>query len=222
MEQTVLSINDDKMTTRGELVEYPAELIGGRNLILNSDFREGMNVYWELLNSSPLSNFEIVGTELKVTFNPGTKSDFGRINFLSQNNLEGQDYITISSLVKGSGTLRIRFGSSSMPLQTIDNEEFKRVIVTIPRSNFGNGNLIIEVASGTLYFYKIKGEKGNKATDWTPAPEDLGLSYPNWVTEFKPSISENGILAPKFDESGVLSFSINRTTAQEFIENPNL
>ena len=60
-----------------------------------------------------------------------------------------------------------------MPMQTINNEQFKRVIFTIPRSNFGNGNLILEVASGTLYFYKIKAETGNKATDWTPSPEEV-------------------------------------------------
>lgn len=147
--------------------------IGGRNYFSNSDFREGIDAYWERLNSSPASNFEVVNSELKVIFNAGTKSDFGTMNFISQNNLEGQDYITVSSLVRGSGTLRIRFGASTMPMQTINNTQFKRVFFTIPRSNFGNGNLIIEVASGTLYFYKIKAETGNKATDWTPSPEEI-------------------------------------------------
>ncbi|NMB42558.1 MAG: hypothetical protein GX995_00330, partial [Clostridiales bacterium] len=162
--------------------------VGGRNYFSNSDFREGIDVYWERLNNSPASNFEIVNSELKVIFNAGTKSDFGKRNFLSQNNLEGQDYITVSSLVRGSGTLRIRFGNSTMPMQTINNTQFKRVIFTIPRSNFGNGNLIIEVASGTLYFYKIKAETGNKATDWTPSPEEI-----------------EGLIDSKVDKSQVLT-----------------
>ena len=88
----------------------------------------------------------------------------------------------------------------------------------------GNTNITFEAdVNSDVEIEWVKLEKrGNKATPWSPAPEDLGLSYPDRVKEFKPSISEDGILAPEFDESGVLSFSINRTTAQEFIENPNL
>lgn len=222
MEQTVLSINDDKMTTRGELVEYPAELIGGRNLLLNSDFSRGFGYYWEKLNNSPSSNFEVVGSTLKATYVEGFKTDFGKTNFVSLHDFSSTEHIIISAMIKGNGGLKIRFGGRQNPVIHINNDEYKKFTQTIPKSEFGNGNLIFEVSSGELFFDKLKLEKGTKATPWTPAPEDLGLSYPNWVTEFKPSISENGILAPKFDESGVLSFSINRTTAQEFIENPNL
>ena len=39
--------------------------VGGRNYFSNSDFRYGMNVYWQLLNSSPSSNFEISGRGTK-------------------------------------------------------------------------------------------------------------------------------------------------------------
>lgn len=201
MEQTVLSINDDKMTTRGELIEYPAELIGGRNLfsINTAKIRAWINSSHIILAADDSTLYAIpVEPNTYYTFNIDSP----------YTNLLRTGYIT-SSTVIGS------------PVMMADrNTSVPRTIKTGANATF----FIVQVATGTSEDAKrtIKLEKGNKSTPWTPAPEDLGLSYPDWVTEFKPSISEDGILAPEFDESGVLSFSINRTTAQEFIENPNL
>lgn len=201
MEQTVLSINDDKMTTRGELIEYPAELIGGRNLfsINTAEIRA-----W--ISSSHIIASADDSTLYAIPVEPNTYYTFNIDS--PYTNLLRTGYITSSTVI------------GSPVIMSNRNTSVPRTIKTGANATF----FIVQVATGTSEDAKrtIKLEKGNKSTPWTPAPEDLGLSYPDWVTEFKPSISEDWILAPEFDESGVLSFSINRTTSQEFIENPNL
>ena len=207
----ILSINDDKMTTRGELIEYPAELIGGRNLLFKEMYEFGTG-----FSASPIgATYEELKSGVGAT----------RIRTKELINIDGnyiiklhnKDYRFLLFLFdETKGYLGLTQGEISWRTDDyIIPDRAKYVAVLIDKNN-------TTLTLNDFDDAKFKLEKGTKATDWTPAPEDLGLSYPDWVTEFKPSISENGILAPEFDESGVLSFSINRTTAQEFIENPNL
>lgn len=223
MEQTVLSIRDDEMATRGELIEYPAELIGGRNYLLNS------NKLSSILYSMDSSTV-LVSEEEEGIYNVKTEGGItpNKVRITQRNDFQIGDNVTISFWINNKtntdmGVLLRGIGGNAKTIpanyagffwfsveKTID---FNNLLYF--QADTAEDNLDFDIGS-------IKLEKGNNPTPWTPAPEDLGLSYPDWVTEFKPSISENGILAPEFDESGVLSFSINRTTAQEFIENPNL
>lgn len=198
MEQTVLSINDDKMTTRGELIEYPAELIGGRNLIVRHNEIKNtlINIPGDIiltLTASTMSTYIPVTEGDVYTFSKNTDSSPDGNYFRWRWFDENENYISRTANGSNNSTWIVPSGAHFIQVSYPNSEEAKPKL-----------------------------EKGNKASDWTPAPEDLGLSYPDWVMEFKPSISENGILSPEFDESGVLSFSINRTTAQEFIENTNL
>ena len=132
-------------------------------------------------------------------------------------NITSED-IAVSFLAWGSGTVRVTLGTDFKDIVISDRKRYSAIFTA---QTPGIKNISLQ-SEQIIYVDDVKLEKGTTASPWTPAPEDLGLSYPDWVTEFKPSISENGILSPEFDESGVLSFSINRTTAQEFIENPNL
>lgn len=220
MEQTVLSIRDDEMVTRGELVEYPAELIGGRNLLLNSDFSSGRESWdGQFSISGEGAILESVAGRADLIQNTTVIPKGKYIFQVWYEVLEGDPpYLWLGGLSDAS------FDNASF----IDvNEEYAYTGITIhsdsmmPALRYAAGVPVGHLEGKTL-IKRVKLEKGTVATPWTPATEDLGLSYPDWVTEFKPSISENGILSPEFDESGVLSFSINRTTAQEFIENPNL
>lgn len=52
--------------------------------------------------------------------------------------------------------------------------------------------------NGTVWFADFKLEKGNKATDWTPAPEDAEDAISNledWKTEASQKITKDGIIA---------------------------
>lgn len=205
MEQKILSLKDDKIYSEVELFEYPAELIGGRNLISNIPNNWVGGYYSTSTGALTGSGANHNALKERISCEPDsyyTMSSPKRMVALQYD----EDDVYISPRIN-------KDGNQSLTFKTYSSARYLRFYI-LYEGEPNNLSLI----SG----YKLKIEKGTKATDWTPAPEDLGLSYPNWVTEFKPSISENGILAPKFDESGVLSFSINRTTAQEFIENPNL
>ena len=211
----ILSISDDKMTTRGELIEYPAELIGGRNLIVNSDFREG-DFQWSMWYGAVFNGVNVILTSGSLIFQST------RMQTNMQPKIGPNEQATASIRARGTGGVRARWGAAgaNIPYQQV-SENYDLYVFNIPRD--GNTNITFEAdVNSDVEIEWVKLEKGNKATPWSPAPEDLGLSYPDRAKEFKPSISEDGILAPAFDESGVLSFSINRTTAQEFIENSNL
>lgn len=207
MEQKILSLKDDKINSEVELYEYPVELIGGRNLLSNNptNWERGFFSYEtgvETVNIAAIrtKGYIAINSE-ELTISLGDLDQRVNLFFFKSN----KEYISNSGW---------KHADDSYTIITPSEAKYVRVAVGSLSLNYPRPS--------TISLWKTKLEKGNKATDWSPAPEDLGLSYPNWVTEFKPSISENGILAPEFDESGVLSFSINRTTAQEFIENPNL
>ncbi len=194
------SLNSDGRLDVDEIIEYPAELEGGRNLLRNSDFKFGFDVYWNRMNSSPPSNFTITSEGLLKVTKSSDNADFGKLNFISLNNLGDVENLTASAWVKGNGEFTIRFGASSTHIEAVNSDTIKKYVFHIPKNRFGNGNFIISVTSGEIFFDRVKAEIGDKATPWTPAPEDLGLNYPDSIQNFNSSISGNNIIVPEFIE----------------------
>lgn len=111
---------------------------------------------------------------------------------------DGEDY-TLSVYARvvssDSATLRFRFhgnGYQSTSI-TITNTEWKRVSVTIKvdKSNFtddGYCNIscggLVGTTISTVELCGFKLEKGNKATDWTPAPQDTDTSITTLSTKY--------------------------------------
>lgn len=187
----VLSIKDDKITTKGELIEYPLELIGGRNLL------QGTSNEWKTVNTT--SAYYIDNVFQKTIIEAGQSYTFSwEAEYIS-----GTEGGTVDI---GCGTGIFERNIAHTGLAIVGKHSFTFTPTESHLSThksfafrwYNNRNVF------TFRYRNLKLEKGNKATDWTPAPEDLGLSYPDWVTNFAPSISENGILVG------------------EFIENPNL
>ena len=99
----------------------------------------------------------------------------------------GQIY-TLSAYVKGSNGAKLNFyfngGGSTQKTSYGGNEqyivpsEWTRVWVTfkVGGSDFSKPRFENPIDGGTLQLYAIKLEKGNKASDWSPAPED-GIDY---------------------------------------------
>lgn len=74
--------------------------------------------------------------------------------------------------------------------------------------------LIGRVFSGNVYICGIKLEEGNKATDWTPAPEDIQ----NQIDSATSAITQNAnSIATKVSQNGVIS-AINQTAESVTIQ----
>lgn len=162
--------------------------VGGRNLILNSAFKKGRKEWsdWgnptirEIVSSNGKSWAHIVGNKQNYQgFNQWTTA--GSIK-------EG-DHITFSARIKGSAanqrfTVGIHWLNSG---NTIISQDWHTFIVDTTENVYtwtvnasGSGcnklNLMVGVSDPSVvynvYFTEIMVVKGNKSSDWTPAPED--------------------------------------------------
>ncbi|HFI0087840.1 TPA: phage tail spike protein [Streptococcus suis] len=151
--------------------------IGGRNLILNSNFNDGTK-HWSINGSASVKATDM-GNAMLLT-------DSGVGGFYTKPvNLEINKLYTISFLAKSNsetldsgvnfGFLNERNGkSTTLTIGTM----WKRYVYTTTK-NLWHPNSLFHFYSvpntGThgVYITNIKIEKGNVATDWSPAPEDL-------------------------------------------------
>jgi hypothetical protein len=163
--------------------------IGGRNLIHNS-YPNNVGLWRP---NSGAAEFSISEGKIKIK-GTGTGWKHYELNtdagatFL--NNLK-EGYYTISGEVKigndnydGNAYISFRIGtdSSNQTQATILNESLTTEWQKISATKFMSQEvldsasfrriLLIANGLGTLYFRKIKLERGTKDTDWTPAPED--------------------------------------------------
>ncbi len=199
-DNTKIKLNSDGRLDTDEIIEYPAELEGGRNLIENSDFVNEIENWTRNQNVS----LSIVDKKLKVIFNQETSTP--GVKTLKNLVLPTGTY-TISAKVKGSyqGLKFTFYAGSSLPTKYIHlTGEWEVVTRTIDLIEPIDYQFMMLTSSPTLESYFlidwVKFEKGNKATDWTPAPEDLGLNYPDSIQNFNSSISGNNIIVPEFIE----------------------
>lgn len=172
--------------------------IGGRNLLINSAFKNGTKdwTYWgtpptrELINADGKTWMHIVGNKQK----------YQGVNQWTQNgSIKAGDRITFSARIKGGAgnqifTIIIHWMNSSNTV--IDQTRHTFTVgttdgvytwtTTASGANCSKLNLMVGVSDTStaynVYFTELKLEKGNKATDWTPAPEDGEINGQNLVS----------------------------------------
>lgn len=172
--------------------------IGGRNLLINSAFKNGTKdwTYWgtpptrELINADGKTWMHIVGN----------KQQYQGVNQWTQNgSIKAGDRITFSARIKGGAgnqifTIIIHWMNSSNTV--IDQTRHTFTVgttdgvytwtTTASGANCSKLNLMVGVSDTStaynVYFTELKLEKGNKATDWTPAPEDGEINGQNLVS----------------------------------------
>ena len=160
--------------------------IGGRNLILNSE-------------TKPISKYiDAITTQTGITVSEwGTKNAIRSYGVCNSNKIfgtlatgsssptsaSGQAYVH-SIYVKNNGETAIYITSNGIgSSQIIQPGESKRAILY----GTGNGSLYLQFNfTGSnlgdafdVTYWRPKIEKGNKATDWTPAPEDVDAGIAN-------------------------------------------
>ena len=163
--------------------------IGGTNLL------RGTNIITALTNQGTWSNgtWRSAGggtgtrTSISVSDAPNanikvgwsTSSTSGQV-LISQDNVpmtNGEKY-TLSCYAKGTGSILLQYGNGTVGymtsnIQITDANNWKKYSYTFTSKGTANIYIGSNSAGNDVSFCGIKLEKGNVATDWSPAPEDI-------------------------------------------------
>ena len=175
--RTVITYTDNAQSTSYSVGSTPEGIVvGGRNLILNSDTWSGVYIDHAsgIIDSVENGVLKIVSTKGNGAWNA-----YQRKNVIEANLNEGDPFTFAVEIKSEDGTVlpRVYFkeGLGYFNLKGKVSSDYSWCYYTgiWKKTNdialyFGWSN-----AFGTYYIRKIKFEKGNKATDWTPAPEDV-------------------------------------------------
>ena len=169
--------------------------IGARNLLLKTDGRGEPHLVSasRVLSGVSTSVSQSSGT-FKITSASTTLENYYRFMSPVHNNLWGLEVdntYVISGYIRGNAkSVKYRWQTSNgtswglngaeVPIDTPNATDFKHFTFTLTIPNQAKGvyfsfQLYNPQLGEWVEFKKIKFEKGNKATDWTPAPEDIGM-----------------------------------------------
>ena len=177
--------------------------IGGRNLILKSETKQ-ISKYIDAITTQTGVEVSEWGANNAIRLYGVCSSStiFGTLaTGTSQKAASGQAYV-YSIYVKNNGETAIRITNNNIgDSRTIQAGESTRVILY----GTGNGTVYLQFVfiGSTLgdafdvTYWRPKIEKGNKATDWTPAPEDVDAGIDNAAkvaTNFINYDSTNGLV----------------------------
>ena len=193
--QRVSSTETNTTTLTNKLNELQ---IGGRNLILNSgNFSNNKPHGWTVVNENYM---EIIvdGNYLKLTEKSPENTGYHIYTPTTISEFQGEYIFTMKARVS-SGTLSISpflhnpssGGVGQFSNMTLNNEfnivtstiKYSNLVTNIQTLRFTTTNM---TAGQSIYIEWMKLEKGNKATDWSPAPEDIDKE----VTEVKEKVSD--------------------------------
>ena len=152
--------------------------IGGRNLLANSTF-ENEGDKWTVNqshNTIAYGEDSEIGHYISITHPQPGDSAVYRIYQApfadgKSKHVVGDTY-TISFYAKGSESVKIRCGTASSLNSVSITDSWAKYELTYTAKAAEALTFNVASADVTVYLSKIKLEKGTKATDWTPAPED--------------------------------------------------
>lgn len=194
----IASITKDKeLEVVGEVMEYPFELSGGRNLVLKggqhrtiAKDREGWLHY---ILSRPLTKGKTYRLVVETLQLPASANKSLKL----MNRIGGNNYDVVQFAP---------FNSYFTP----NSNDIVQVSFTKNRTDDSDAMIVQNIA---IY-------EGSKSPgEFTPAPEDLGLSYPDSVQYFAPSLNAERVLLPEISElDNQFSMSDKHTITHEIKE----
>lgn len=199
--RTIITYTDNATSTSYSVGSSPESIaIGGRNLLLNSKFNKDADEWGTPnaiadyvvkkgrpcahINHSSLQNTKTVSQSILGKIEPDTKYTMSGW-VMTENLVKGSTNFTCMFYCDGSyqnnGTATwYGYGSKNFPINagkwtrlewTFTTDSTKLAAAT-------SCNMFIHTrdCTGDIYFCDLKLEKGNRATDWAPAPEDMATS----------------------------------------------
>ncbi|MEH7381752.1 phage tail spike protein [Bacillus sp. JJ1533] len=167
--------------------------VGGRNLVRNGDFSNALT-HWRNWQSNRGTRELIDITDLpgflkgfKIVANTSNEWGYAQDSLPT---IQGEPYILSAWVKIESGGIELQEGNGSVSYSQTTSQvigKWHRVEHQfIARDNFTNIYLgQTNSASNTIaYFTGVQLEKGNKATEWTPAPEDIQQYTDNKVDPY--------------------------------------
>lgn len=153
--------------------------IGGRNLIRNSNFFQ-KDAYWayDTGTGTIISDNSVIGNVL--VFKP--TGGYLRVLANTRNVWVANEIYTVSFYAKASVAnttitpSRSMADSASAVTLTTTWKRYTGTIRSTATSDSGTLSFKVNNINATYYIAAVKLEKGNKATDWSPAPEDVDSS----------------------------------------------
>lgn len=146
--------------------------VGGRNHLRNSNFYLGDSNYW--FSSSNILTVESDSTYGKVLKSVGTTQTSGTYQPPTGGIQTGQN-VTFSAWAKASAPMTLYAGFNGNGIS--DCQPFSLTTswqkISVTKSNTGFNLNARFYGIGTFYIANAKLEVGTRATDWTPAPEDV-------------------------------------------------
>jgi hypothetical protein len=207
--------------------------IGGRNLAESTN--QGTTGWGWSMKAGGYTQSEIVENNIrtcKLLRNSTAQSGWSVIEYtrIGRSKYEPNTVYTVSfdvksnvntvmnlDLLQGDGTDNLMGSSTAVNRQIKANQWNKliwiiKTVTTLPSST---GQLLYLTAmnSGTGVWYQFKNlkiEKGNKATDWTPAPEDIDEKFTNYSTTTQ---MNNAITQAITAESNSIKLEVSNTYA---------
>ena len=184
LEQNLNGFKTTVSSTYTTKTEFNNLQIGGRNLIRNSNFSEDTR-YWKqdagnikVVDDSRFKkalSFTVNGGALRIlveTKNVWVKGQLYTVSFYAKSTVAGTKITASRSLANLTKTAEL----------TSDWKKYVGVITSTESDNFGSLSFKVNNTSATYYIANVKLEKGDKATDWTPAPEDVDEKFTAYST----------------------------------------
>lgn len=194
--------------------------IGGRNLLLNT----GFNTFNHWIKGGNAKSLQMVNGWCEVTIG-GKWSGFVQ-EFIPEKNVE---YIVsyeayLVDTVAETAVLETDFGTPDQN-QTINKTPAKYSLKLKYPSTYLNGEIDFKLSNNEVgkkwRIRNIKLEKGNKATDWSPAPEDVDEKIDDIQIGGRNILknSKNGIVCTNTDHSSTTTPGATITTKATGIGN---
>lgn len=183
LEQNLNGFKSEVSQTYTPRTDFDGLTIGGTNLLVNSDFSQGLaNWVPELqtngigtVTADKLSGFNFANTMCTINVTEPT-TGLCRIYQLRNPNPMRTDMVdTVSFWAKASGDTSLLVGRMDDQHWTRIGTKWKRYTLTVQKWNGSNAFCVAVGANftGTVKVAKLMWEHSSKPSAWSPAPEDM-------------------------------------------------